>query len=352
MSFLYGNLNDVIRKYGASLPPIDLGTIEAVELTDDEEEEFTLAGNDYLQAYQWGIDTGLLKQAKNGHYVVGALKDLSISRTTFDWGIKVPGNPKHVVYVWLDALANYITAIGYGAEDRTDLSPQQQEIESKKFKTFWPADIHLVGKEITRFHCVYWPAFLMAAGLPIRRSRSAANGWLLLRRIEDVQVARQRRAHRDDSGCLRRSLPRLHRRPQPQTRGRTEKRRHSQGSIRATTKKRCHPERSAERGVEGPRRVWHHHDGSNRSASAAHHHARALQARLRPLRRRCPPLLPAARDSLRPGRQLLLRRPHHALQRRPRQRLRQPRLPHTLDDREVLRRPFTRHSGTIGAIER
>jgi methionyl-tRNA synthetase len=86
-------------------------------------------------------------------FLRGGLKDLSISRTTFDWGIPVPGNPKHVVYVWLDALANYMTAVGYGSDD-----PAEQE----KFKKFWPADLHLVGKEITRFHCLYWPAFLLA----------------------------------------------------------------------------------------------------------------------------------------------------------------------------------------------
>jgi len=102
-------------------------------------------------------------------FVRGGLKDLSVSRTTFDWGIPVPGDEKHVVYVWLDALANYITALGYGSDD-----PKDQE----KFKKFWPADIHLIGKEISRFHCVYWPAFLMAAGIPLPRSVKA-NGWLL-----------------------------------------------------------------------------------------------------------------------------------------------------------------------------
>jgi methionyl-tRNA synthetase len=102
-------------------------------------------------------------------FVRSGLKDLSVSRTTFDWGIAVPGDEKHVVYVWLDALANYITALGYGSHDPTD---------EEKFKKFWPADIHLIGKEISRFHCVYWPAFLMAAGIPLPLS-VRANGWLL-----------------------------------------------------------------------------------------------------------------------------------------------------------------------------
>lgn len=83
----------------------------------------------------------------------GGLKDLSISRTTFSWGIPVPNDPKHVVYVWLDALTNYISALGY-----PDFSG--------KYKSFWPADLHVVGKDILRFHAVFWPAFLMAADLP------------------------------------------------------------------------------------------------------------------------------------------------------------------------------------------
>jgi methionyl-tRNA synthetase len=102
-------------------------------------------------------------------FVRGGLKDLSVSRTSFSWGVPVLGDEKHVVYVWLDALANYITALGYGSDD-----PADQE----RFKKFWPADLHLVGKEITRFHCIYWPAFLMAAGIPLPRA-IRANGWLL-----------------------------------------------------------------------------------------------------------------------------------------------------------------------------
>jgi methionyl-tRNA synthetase len=102
-------------------------------------------------------------------YIPGALRDLSISRTTFDWGIPVPGNPKHVIYVWLDALANYMTAVGYGSDDPADIA---------KFEHYWPADLHLVGKEITRQHCIYWPAFLMAAGIALPKS-VVANGWLL-----------------------------------------------------------------------------------------------------------------------------------------------------------------------------
>ena len=108
-------------------------------------------------------------------YVEGALKDLSVSRSSFTWGIPVPepaasaAAQKHVIYVWLDALANYMTAVGYGSD-----SPADQT----EFQKYWPADLHLVGKEIIRFHCVYWPAFLLAAGLPLPEAITA-HGWLL-----------------------------------------------------------------------------------------------------------------------------------------------------------------------------
>jgi methionyl-tRNA synthetase len=110
-------------------------------------------------------------------FVRGGLKDLSVSRTSVAWGIPVPGDEKHVIYVWLDALVNYITAIGYGSDDPA---------EQKKFEKFWPADMHLIGKEISRFHCVYWPAFLMAAGIAPPKSVKA-NGWLL---FEDTKMSK------------------------------------------------------------------------------------------------------------------------------------------------------------------
>jgi methionyl-tRNA synthetase len=102
-------------------------------------------------------------------FVRGGLKDLSVSRTSVSWGIPVPGDERHVIYVWLDALSNYITALGYGSDDAAGQA---------RFAKFWPADMHLIGKEISRFHCVYWPAFLMAAGIDLPRS-VRANGWLL-----------------------------------------------------------------------------------------------------------------------------------------------------------------------------
>ncbi len=99
-------------------------------------------------------------------FVRGGLRDLSISRSTFSWGVPVPGDPGHVMYVWLDALANYITAMGF---------PDEQASRWR----YWPAQLHLVGKEIIRFHAVYWPAFLMAAGLELPR-RVFSNGWLTM----------------------------------------------------------------------------------------------------------------------------------------------------------------------------
>ncbi len=96
-------------------------------------------------------------------FVRGGLKDLSVSRTTFKWGVPVPGNDKHIMYVWLDALTNYITALGY-----PDTTPDMQN--------FWPTALHVVGKDILRFHAVYWPAFLMAAGIALPH-RIFAHGW-------------------------------------------------------------------------------------------------------------------------------------------------------------------------------
>jgi len=96
-------------------------------------------------------------------FVRGGLNDLSVSRTSFSWGIPVPGDPDHVMYVWLDALTNYLTATGY---------PNPADSKAG----FWPADVHLVGKDIIRFHAVYWPAFLMAAGLPLPKT-IGSNGW-------------------------------------------------------------------------------------------------------------------------------------------------------------------------------
>ena len=100
-------------------------------------------------------------------FVRSGLKDLSISRTTFDWGVKVPNDPEHVMYVWVDALTNYITGVGFPDEN----DPNWR---------YWPADVHIIGKDIIRFHAVYWPAFLMSAGIPVQK-RVYAHGFLFNR---------------------------------------------------------------------------------------------------------------------------------------------------------------------------
>jgi methionyl-tRNA synthetase len=112
-------------------------------------------------------------------FVRSGLRDQSISRSTFSWGVPVPDDPKHVIYVWFDALANYITAIGYGSSHAG---------AQAAFKKYWPADVHMIGKEIVRFHCVYWPAFLLAAGLPLPKA-IVAHGWLL---FEESKMSKSR----------------------------------------------------------------------------------------------------------------------------------------------------------------
>ncbi|WP_429713377.1 methionine--tRNA ligase [Bacillus rhizoplanae] len=102
------------------------------------------------------------------NFIKPGLEDLAVSRTSFDWGVRVPGSPKHVIYVWVDALSNYITALGYGTANE------------EKYKKYWPADVHLVGKEIVRFHTIYWPIILMALDLPLPK-KVFAHGWILMK---------------------------------------------------------------------------------------------------------------------------------------------------------------------------
>lgn len=102
------------------------------------------------------------------NFIKPGLEDLSVTRTTVNWGIPVPSDPKHVVYVWIDALSNYITALGYGADN------------DSLFQKYWPADVHLVGKEIVRFHTIYWPIMLMALGLPLPK-QIFGHGWVLMK---------------------------------------------------------------------------------------------------------------------------------------------------------------------------
>ncbi|MBS4462380.1 MULTISPECIES: methionine--tRNA ligase [unclassified Facklamia] len=102
------------------------------------------------------------------NFIKPGLEDLAVSRTTFSWGVPVKSDPKHVVYVWIDALTNYITALGYGSEDTTN------------FEKFWPANVHIIGKDISRFHMIYWPTMLMALGLPLPQ-QIYAHGWMLMK---------------------------------------------------------------------------------------------------------------------------------------------------------------------------
>lgn len=108
------------------------------------------------------------------NFIKPGLEDLAVSRTTFNWGVPVTSDPKHVVYVWIDALTNYITALGYDP----DLGDFEHQPE--KFKKYWPADVHMVGKEIVRFHTIYWPIMLMALDLPLPK-KVFGHGWLLMK---------------------------------------------------------------------------------------------------------------------------------------------------------------------------
>jgi methionyl-tRNA synthetase len=132
-----------------------------VEWVEEESYFFRLSayGQKLLDYYERHPNFVLPKERFNevASFVRSGLRDLSISRTTFEWGIKVPGNPRHIMYVWVDALTNYITGVGF------------PDTDSQQFRRYWPADLHVIGKDIVRFHAVYWPAFLMSAGIEVPR---------------------------------------------------------------------------------------------------------------------------------------------------------------------------------------
>ncbi|MTT32972.1 methionine--tRNA ligase [Terrilactibacillus sp. BCM23-1] len=124
-----------------------------------------------LQYYEENPDFIQPETRKNemiNNFIKPGLEDLAVSRTAFNWGVKVPNNPKHVVYVWIDALSNYITALGYGTD------------HDEEYKKYWPCNVHLVGKEIVRFHTIYWPIILMALDLPLPK-KVYGHGWLLMK---------------------------------------------------------------------------------------------------------------------------------------------------------------------------
>lgn len=115
---------------------------------------------EYINTHPEFIEPESRKKEMLNNFLLPGLQDLCLSRTSFTWGIKVPSDPRHVVYVWLDALTNYITAIGYDPD-------KSYEEQSERFRELWPASVHVIGKDIMRFHGVYWPIFLMALGLPL-----------------------------------------------------------------------------------------------------------------------------------------------------------------------------------------
>ncbi|MEK9200284.1 methionine--tRNA ligase [Ureibacillus sp. 179-F W5.1 NHS] len=124
-----------------------------------------------LQYYEKNVEFIEPESRKNemiNNFIKPGLEDLSVSRTSFDWGIKVPGDPKHVIYVWVDALSNYITALGYGSDNE------------ELFNKYWPADVQVVGKDIVRFHTIYWPIFLMALDLPLPK-KVFAHGFIMMK---------------------------------------------------------------------------------------------------------------------------------------------------------------------------
>ncbi len=143
-----------------------------VEWVEEESYFFRLSAyqDKLLDLYARHPDFVLPRERLNevASFVKSGLRDLSVSRTTFDWGVRVPGNPRHIMYVWVDALTNYITAVDY------------PDIDSPRFRRYWPADLHVIGKDIVRFHAVYWPAFLMSAGVEVPR-RIFSHGFLFNR---------------------------------------------------------------------------------------------------------------------------------------------------------------------------
>lgn len=144
-----------------------------VELVKEESYFFRMSkyADRLVEYYNSHPEFILPESRKNemlNNFIKPGLEDLAVSRTTFDWGIKVPGNPKHVVYVWIDALSNYITALGYNTDNDT------------KFQKYWPADVQIVGKEIVRFHTIYWPIILMALDLPLPKM-VFGHGWILMK---------------------------------------------------------------------------------------------------------------------------------------------------------------------------
>ena len=163
----YYDNDEIEDKDGKKISKISGSLVEWVE---EESYFFKLSRfqKKLLEHYKKNKDFILPKSRRNEviSFVEKGLKDLSISRTSFSWGIPVPDNDKHIIYVWLDALTNYLSALNFPNTD------------DKKYTSFWPADVHIIGKDILRFHAIYWPAFLLAANLPLPK-RVFGHGWIL-----------------------------------------------------------------------------------------------------------------------------------------------------------------------------
>ncbi len=159
--------DDIEEKNGSKVAKLSGSSVEWIE---EESYFFKLSKweDKLLELYENNKKFILPKSRKNEvvSFVKSGLKDLSVSRKSFSWGIKVPTNNDHVIYVWLDALTNYMSALNY------------PDTKNSLYKNFWPADLHLIGKDILRFHAVYWPAFLLAADLPLPK-RIYGHGWIL-----------------------------------------------------------------------------------------------------------------------------------------------------------------------------
>jgi len=163
----YYNSDEIIEKDGKKISSFSGSLVEWVE---EESFFFKLSAwqNKLLDFYNKNENFILPVSRRNEviSFVKRGLKDLSVSRTSFTWGIKVPNNDKHVIYVWLDALTNYLSALNY------------PDIDNKLYKDFWPASLHVIGKDILRFHAIYWPAFLLASGIEPPQ-RVFSHGWIL-----------------------------------------------------------------------------------------------------------------------------------------------------------------------------
>ena len=163
----YYNEDEIIEKNGKKVSSFSGSLVEWVE---EESFFFKLSAwekklLDFYEKNQKFI-LPLSRRTEVINFVKSGLKDLSVSRTSFTWGIKVPENENHVIYVWLDALTNYLSALNY------------PDLNNKLYKSFWPASLHVIGKDILRFHAIYWPAFLLAAGIEPPK-RVFGHGWIL-----------------------------------------------------------------------------------------------------------------------------------------------------------------------------